>query len=84
MDANILRSIFDPNLLDALPDEWGVVTHHPQPESIGYATTLTPDIIRQAAERGIQLLVTRHNAWEFMREERAACQALNQDHFYLH
>ena len=76
MDAKILQSIFDPTLLDALPDEWGVVIHHPNPQSIGYATTLTPAVIQQAAEQGIQLLVTHHNAWEFTCEERTACHEL--------
>lgn len=84
MDTNILRTIFDTTLLEALPDEWGVVTHHPDPQSIGYATTLTHDVIRQAEERGIQLLVTHHNAWEFMREERAACQALLEQYQISH
>ena len=84
MDEKILQSIFDPTLLDALPGEWEVVIHHPQPTSIGYATTLTPDVIRQAAERNIELLVTHHNAWEFMREERTACQSLLAQHQISH
>lgn len=84
MDTNILRTIFDTTLLDSIPEEWGVVLHNPQPESIGYATTLTPDVIRQAEERGIQLLVTHHNAWEFMREERAACHALLEQYQISH
>jgi putative NIF3 family GTP cyclohydrolase 1 type 2 len=40
------------------------------------ATTLTPDVIRQAAQQVIHLLVTHHDAWDFMREEKAACIAL--------
>lgn len=84
MDAKILYSIFDPNLLDSLPDELGVVIHHPNPASIGFATTLTPDVIQQAAQHGIHLLVTHHDAWEFMREQRSACQDLLSKHQVSH
>jgi len=84
MDAKILYHILDPSQLDSLPDEWGVVIHHPNPESIGYATTLTPDVIQQATEQGIHLLVTHHNVWEFMREERAACRSLLEQHQISH
>jgi putative NIF3 family GTP cyclohydrolase 1 type 2 len=84
MDAKTLYTIFDPNLLDALPDEWGVVIHDPAPQSLGYATTLTPDVIQQAAQQGIHLLVTHHDAWEFMREERTACLELLEQHQISH
>lgn len=84
MDNRLLYQLFAPALLDALPEEWGVVIHHPDPDSIAYATTLTPAVIHQAAERGVHLLVTHHNAWEFMREERQVCQDLLAQHQISH
>ena len=80
MDDKILHRIFDPNLLDAHPDEWGVVIHHPRPDAIGFATTLTPAVIRQAIAKKINLLVTHHDAWDFMLEERGAAHDLLARH----
>jgi putative NIF3 family GTP cyclohydrolase 1 type 2 len=73
MDSQILHNLLDPGFLEAHPDEWGVTLHHPKPDTLGFATTLTPAVIRQAAARKIDLLVTHHDAWEFMLEERQAC-----------
>jgi putative NIF3 family GTP cyclohydrolase 1 type 2 len=70
MNNTLLHTIFDPKLLDSFPDEWGIIIHCPDPGSIGYATTLTPAVIRQAAGRNIDLLVTHHDAWNFMLEEK--------------
>ena len=57
---NILYQVFDPNLLESMPEEWGFVDHCPHPTAIGYATTLTPSVIQQAFNVGINLLVTHH------------------------
>jgi len=76
LDDQLLQSIFDPALLEACPDEWGLVIHSTDPHSIGFATTLTPDVIHQAVAKEIDLLVTHHDAWEFMREERDICLQL--------
>jgi len=58
MDNRFLDNFFDTNLLDSLPDEWGIVIHCPDPRSIGFATTLAPTLIRQAIAKDIDLLVT--------------------------
>lgn len=70
MDEKILYQIMNHDLLDAQPDEWGVTIHCPDPKSVGYATTLTPSVIHQASEKNLELLVTHHDAWEFMLDER--------------
>lgn len=70
MNEKILYQFIDQDLLDAQPDEWGVTIHCPYPKSIGYATTLTPSAIHQAAENNLELLVTHHDTWEFMLDER--------------
>ena len=84
MNNKLLYSIFDSKLLDSLPDEWGIIIHCPNPQSIGYATTLTPAIIRQAINKEINLLVTHHDAWEFMLEERRTSVELLAQHQISH
>ena len=84
LNNKILQHIFDPHLLDATPDEWGIVMHCPNPQSIGFATTLTPAVIRQAIARDIQLLVTHHDAWDFMLEEQQTAFELLAQHHISH
>jgi len=84
MNNKLLYSIFDPKLLDSLPDEWGIVIHCLDPRSLGFATTLTPVLIRQARAKNIDLLVTHHDAWDFMLEERPASIELLAQHRISH
>lgn len=84
LDKSVLYQAIDPTLLDAQPDEWGVVDHCPNPGSIGYATTLTSAIIRQAVDKNLDLLVTHHDAWEFMLAERAESHNLLTRHKISH
>ena len=84
MDNKILYNVIDAKLLDAHPDEWGIVAHCPTPDSIGFATTLTTAVIRQAIAKDINLLVTHHDAWDFMLEERSRCYDLLEQHKISH
>jgi len=84
MNNKLLHHIFDPKLLDSLPDEWGIVIHCPDPKSIGFATTLTPAVIRQAIAKEINLLVTHHDSWDFMLEEQQTSFELLAQHQISH
>ena len=84
MNNKLLYQIFDPRLLDALPDEWGILVHCPDPQSLGFAITLTPAVIEQAIAKDIHLLVTHHDAWDFMLEERPTCIELLTQHQISH
>jgi putative NIF3 family GTP cyclohydrolase 1 type 2 len=84
MNNELLHNIFDPKLLDSLPDEWDIVIHCLDPHSLGFATTLTPALIRQAIAKDIDLLVTHHDAWDFMLEERSASIELLAQHRISH
>lgn len=84
MNERILHQVIDQNLLDTHPGEWGIVIHCPHPKSIGFATTLTPGIIKQAVSKDLDLLVTHHDAWEFMREERSKSHELLAHHKISH
>jgi len=70
-------------------DEYGV--NHPLPhdfKTIGYATNLTPEVVAQAADKGVQLLLTHHDAWDFVYGMKEACTKLlrssGMTHFYVH
>ncbi len=80
----ILHQVMDPNLLETHPDEWGIVLHCPNPKSIGFATTLTPAIIDQAVSNSLDLLVTHHDAWEFMLDQRSESHELLARHKISH
>lgn len=84
MNNKLLHSIFNPNILDAHPDEWGIVIHCPNPDAIGFATTLTPSVIKQAIAQNINLLVTHHDVWDFMLEERQISLELLNQHNISH
>jgi putative NIF3 family GTP cyclohydrolase 1 type 2 len=70
MDETILYQVIDPDFLEAQSDEWGISVHNQNPTLIGFATTLTPMVIHQAISKDIDLLVTHHDIWEFMLDER--------------
>lgn len=55
---------------------------------IGYATNITPEVIEQAAEANVDLLITHHDAWEFVYGMKERCVELLKEHeiahFYVH
>ncbi len=66
----IIYKIFDSTLLTSQPDEWGYIEYRHNLTSIGYATTLTTAVIHQAIDHNIDLIVSHHDCWDFMYEER--------------
>ncbi len=83
-------SLFGEETLSHQAEEWGwrvpvgleEVTH------IGYATSLTPEVIASAHERQVQLIITHHDAWEFLLDLRQHTLKLLEDagiaHLYVH
>jgi len=55
---------------------------------IGYATNITPEIILQAAEKNVEIIVTHHDAWNFIYGMKEKCIDLlernNIAHFFVH
>ena len=84
MDNRLLYGIFDPDVLDAQLDEWGMRIHCREPDALGYATTLTPAIIGQAKANQLDLLVTHHDAWDFLLEERSTSLELLEQYQISH
>ena len=70
MLRDALNDLFGARLLDEHPDEWGITDRCPDPSAIGYATTITPRSIPAALDLGADVIVTHHDAWSFMFEQR--------------
>jgi putative NIF3 family GTP cyclohydrolase 1 type 2 len=69
--------LFDPGKLEQCPDEWGFAwADEDSVLRIGYATNLTPEVAQEAARRGIDLVLTHHNAWPFLYGMAERCAEL--------
>lgn len=84
-----LLELFDIDKLSTLPGEWGffneldrVVTR------VGYATNLSPHIIREAARNQVDLLLTHHDSWDFVYGLKPRCnqmlEAAGITHAFFH
>jgi len=55
---------------------------------IGYATNLTPETVKDAVEKGADLIITHHDAWDFIYGMKDYCyDILNKhgiSHFFIH
>ena len=51
---------------------------------ISYATNLTPFTITKAIENNSELLITHHDAWPFMKEQKLYCNKLLEDNKLNH
>lgn len=85
-----IHQLFGQLLIDFKEDiEYGF--HHFSDKKytrIGYATNMTPEIILQAAEKNIDLIITHHDAWDFVYGMKERCLELLEEnkiaHFYIH
>ena len=65
--------------------EYGFKFHYDNEISkIAYATNLTPHTITKAAGNNADMLITHHDAWPFMNEQKAYCNKLLADHKINH
>ncbi len=72
-----LLSLFDPQKLSSNPSEWAFYNETgSEVKRIAYATNITPEVIGQAGEAGAQLLLTHHDAWDFVFGLRERCNLL--------
>ncbi|NOU74695.1 Nif3-like dinuclear metal center hexameric protein [Paenibacillus sp. LMG 31458] len=55
---------------------------------IGYATNITPELIEQAAQKKVDLIVTHYDAWDFVFGMKEECHKLlasfGISHFFVH
>lgn len=57
-------------------------------EKIGYATNLTPEVIKLATKQKVDLILTHHDAWEFIYGLKDECRRFLEEygisHYYNH
>ncbi|QGR00108.1 Nif3-like dinuclear metal center hexameric protein [Paenibacillus psychroresistens] len=55
---------------------------------IGYSTNITPEIVIQAQENKVDLIITHHDAWDFVFGMKEKCHTLLKEygisHFFVH
>jgi dinuclear metal center YbgI/SA1388 family protein len=55
---------------------------------IGYSTNITPEIVKQARANRVDLIITHHDAWDFVYGMKENCHALLKEygisHFFVH
>ncbi len=66
----ILYKCFPDSLLDEDKKEWGISGKSEAPKLLAYATTLTPEVVIEAHENDVNIIVTHHPVWSFMYEQK--------------
>ena len=51
---------------------------------VGYCTNLTPQTVKQASIQGIDLMLTHHDAWDFIFGLKEKCRSLLEEHGISH
>ena len=72
------------NCLTLTQRNGGVANYCDNPSSLGYSTTITPDTIQAAVDREVDVIVTHHDAWDFMFEQKEEVHALLRDKSLTH
>lgn len=84
-----IRTLFREELLAEFDDDFGF-THKADKiiGRVGYSTNLSLEVIEQATSKGVDLLITHHDAWNFIYGLREACvlklQEYEMSHFWIH
>lgn len=80
-----IMSLFDSEKLAAMPQEWGIYNELDREIGrIGYATNLTPEIIKKANSMEVDFILTHHDSWEFLFGMKRECNALLQEYQLTH
>lgn len=83
-----IKKLFSSKLLEEHDDFGFTNTSNDNINKIGYATNLSLETIEQASQLGIDLIVTHHDAWDFLYGLREECvkkmQEHNISHFWIH
>lgn len=84
-----IEQLFGAELLREFDDDYGFTNKSNAAISkIGYSTNLSIEVIEKAAEEQVDLLITHHDAWDFIFGLREACveklKHYNISHFWIH
>jgi putative NIF3 family GTP cyclohydrolase 1 type 2 len=62
-----INRLFQKELLEEFADDYGFTnTSNNSISKIGYSTNLSIDTVEKAAENNVDLLITHHDAWDFI------------------
>lgn len=80
-----LHQLFVTSDKDNFSDESGfTITGRPLIERIGYCTNLTLETVGAAIAEGVDLMLTHHDAWDFVYGLKEACHARLKQHGMAH
>ncbi|EIT87067.1 SMS protein [Fictibacillus macauensis ZFHKF-1] len=84
-----ISTLFPQQLLEDFTGDYGFTSKKNDCIStIGYCTNLSLEVMEQAAANNVDLLITHHDAWDFLYGLQEACvaklEAYNISHFWIH
>lgn len=80
-----IMGLFDSEKLAAQAQEWGIYNEMDREiRRIGYATNLTPEIIKRAKKMKVDFILTHHDTWEFIFGMKRECNAMLQEYQMTH
>jgi len=84
-----IKKLFHDDLLEEFHDDFGFTNRSNNSITvIGYSTNLSIEIIEEAAKNNVDLLLTHHDAWDFIYGLREECikrlSEYNMSHFWIH
>jgi putative NIF3 family GTP cyclohydrolase 1 type 2 len=81
---DIITGLFEREKLDHLPEDWGFTLGDSDVSRVGYATNLTQDTVDRAVERGVDMMITHHEAWDFVYGMKEHCMTRLREHGISH
>ena len=70
-----LRALFGE--IAAIPGEFGVTRYGKNiVNTIGFSTNLTPEVVESAIQKKVELIISHHDAWDFLFGMKDVCSDL--------
>ncbi len=84
-----INELFPKELLEEFHDDYGFTnTSNNKIKKIGFSTNLSIEVIEQARVAKVDLIITHHDAWDFIYGLKEECikrlKAYNISHFWIH
>ncbi|MGM0901646.1 MAG: Nif3-like dinuclear metal center hexameric protein [Bacillota bacterium] len=84
-----IKRLFNKELLEAFDDDYGFTNEtNDSVKKVGYCTNLSLEIIEQANNHHVDLIITHHDAWDFIFGLKEEClkkiKEYNISHFWIH
>ncbi|KPB03779.1 Nif3-like dinuclear metal center hexameric protein [Bacillus sp. CHD6a] len=85
----IINELFPRELLEEFEDDFGFTnTSNNSIKTIGFSTNLSVEVIEQAKAAKVDLIITHHDAWDFIYGLKDECiqrlEDYNISHFWIH